>query len=123
MLSYEIISEKGIVIIKPSGPLNQKDFENLTKEVDDYISRNTKLNGLIIHAKSFPGWEDFGSFIHHMRFIKDHHREIKRVAVSIDSNIMSIVPKITNHFVSAEVKHFDYDDIVAAKEWVQNRSL
>ena len=123
MILYKIISEKNIIIIEPSGPLQQKDFESLAKGVDDYITRNGKLDGLIIHAKSFPGWEDFGSFIHHMRFIKDHHREIKRVAAAIDSIIMSILPKIANHFVSAEVKHFDYDDIETAKEWVQIRSL
>lgn len=123
MISYKIISEKGIVIIEPSGPLQQKDFENLAEGIDDYISRNGKLDGLIIHAKSFPGWEDFGAFIHHMKFIKGHHREIKRVAAAIDSKIMSIIPKIANHFVLAEVKHFAYDDIEAAKEWVQIRSL
>ncbi len=121
MFSYEILSEQGIVIIEPSGPLQQKDFENLTKDIDELIEKKGNLKGIIIHAKSFPGWEDFGAFIHHMRFVKDHHKKITRVAAVIDGKLTKIVPKIVNHFVSAEVKCFDYDDIEAAKNWVLMR--
>jgi hypothetical protein len=54
-----------------------------------------------------------------MKFIKDHHKKIKRVAAVTDSKFMSIAPMIANHFVSAEVKHFDYTDMDAAKKWVR----
>jgi hypothetical protein len=118
MISYEILVEQGIVIIMPAGPLEHKDFEYLTKEVDEHIERVGDLNGLIIHAKSFPGWENLEAFIDHIRFIKDHHRKIKRVAAVIDGTLTTIMPKLVNHFVSAEVKHFDYNEMDAARNWV-----
>ena len=31
-----------------------------------WLEKNNKLNGLIIHGKKFPGWEDLGSFISHI---------------------------------------------------------
>jgi hypothetical protein len=119
MISFEIMKADGIVIIEPSGALEQTDFEKLTSEVDEYIKEKDYLNGIIIHTKDFPGWESFGAFTHHMKFIKDHHKKIKRVAAVTDSKFMSIAPMIAKHFVSAEVKHFDYADMDAAKKWIK----
>ncbi|HUU50042.1 MAG TPA: STAS/SEC14 domain-containing protein [Nitrospinota bacterium] len=119
MISFEIMRAEGIVIIEPLGALEQTDFERLTKEIDAYINEKGYVNGIIIHTKDFPGWKSFGAFTHHMKFIKDHHKKIKRVAAVTDSKLMSIAPMIANHFVSAEVKQFDYADMDAAKKWVR----
>jgi tRNA U38,U39,U40 pseudouridine synthase TruA len=77
------------------------------------------VNGIIIHTKAFPGWEDFSAFQHHMKFVKDHHRRIRRVAVVTDSKLGSIVPNIARHFVSADIKHFEYEDMESAKTWIK----
>jgi hypothetical protein len=119
MISFEIMKTDGIVIIEPSGALEQTDFERLTEEIDTYINEKGYVKGIIIHTKDFPGWERFGAFTHHMKFIKDHHKKIKRVAAVTDSKVMSIAPMIANHFVSAEVKHFNYADMDTAKKWIQ----
>jgi hypothetical protein len=119
MISFEIMRADGIVIIEPSGALEQTDFERLTKEIDAYINEKGCVNGIIIHTKDFPGWKSFGAFTHHMKFIKDHHKKIKRVAAVTDSKLRLIAPMIANHFVSAEVKQFDYADMDAAKKWVR----
>jgi hypothetical protein len=121
MISFEIMKADGIVIIEPSGALQQSDFEQLTKEVDVYINEKGCINGIIIHTKDFPGWDSFGAFTHHMKFIKDHHEKIKRVAAVTDSTFMSIAPVIVSHFVSAEVKHFNYADMESAKKWIQEK--
>jgi hypothetical protein len=118
MISFVILREEGIVVIEPSGALEQSDFDRLSREIDDYINEKGYVNGLIIHTKAFPGWESFEAFTHHMNFVKGHHQKVKRVAVVTDSKFMSIAPKVANHFVSAEVKHFDYTDMDAAKKWI-----
>jgi tRNA U38,U39,U40 pseudouridine synthase TruA len=119
MISLEINKIDGIVIIEPSGALEQSDFEELTKEIDDYIHARGVVNGIIIHTKAFPGWEDFSAFQHHMKFVKDHHRKIKRVAVVTDSKVGSIVPHIAKHFVSADIKHFEYESMASARTWIK----
>ncbi|UCH44770.1 MAG: STAS/SEC14 domain-containing protein [Nitrospiraceae bacterium] len=119
MISFEILQYDGIVLIEPSGSLEKTDFEQLTREIDAYISERGYVKGVIIHTKEFPGWESFGAFISHVKFIKDHHKKVKRVAAVTDSKFMSIAPVIANHFVSAEVKHFDYADMETAKTWVK----
>ena len=119
MISFDIVKEDGIVIIEPSGALVQNDFDRLTREIDAFINKEGFVKGIIIHTKDFPGWDSFGAFTHHMKFIKDHHEKVKRVAAVTDSKFMSIAPTIANHFVSAEVKHFPYADMDAAKQWIE----
>ena len=118
MIDYKILEEDGIVILEPSGPLRKEDFENLTRDVDAFIERHGHVCGLIVHAKTFPGWEDFGAVSHHIKFVKDHHKKVARVAIATDSTFLSIAPEIMKHFVSAEVMHFGYDDLEAAKHWI-----
>jgi hypothetical protein len=119
MISLQIMKEEGIVIIEPSSPLEHPDFEKLTKEIDEYIEEKGGVNGLIIHTKSFPGWENFAAFTGHMKFVKDHHHKIKRIAAVTDSKFLSILPSIAKHFVAAEIKHFDYEEMETAKQWIQ----
>lgn len=119
MLQYELIKADGILILKPSGPLESSDFEKLVREVDPYIEEKGKLNGLMIYTKSFPGWENFASFLSHIKFVKNHHHKVKKIAAVTESGFLSIMPQIGKHFVQAEVKHFDYKDKDAATNWLK----
>ena len=119
MLNFELDRAASILIIKPIGPLESADFEKLAQEVDPYIEENGKLNGLMIYAKSFPGWDDFAAFLSHIKFVKTHYQKIKKIAAVTDSSFLSIMPQVANHFVQAEVRHFDYDDKDAALNWLK----
>ena len=108
MLNYELNRAESILIVKPIGPLESTDFEKLAQEVDPYINENGTLKGLMIYAKSFPGWDSFAAFLSHIRFVKNHHRKIKKIAAVTGSSFLSIMPQVANHFVQAEVRHFGY---------------
>ena len=119
MLNYELNRADSILIIMPIGPLESTDFEKLVQEVDPYIKEKGKLNGLMIYAKSFPGWDNFAAFLSHMKFVKNHHQKIKKIAAVTGSSFLSIMPQVANHFIQAEVRHFDYDDKDAALNWLK----
>lgn len=119
MLVYELDRAESILILEPAGPLESTDFEKLAREVDPYIREKGTLNGLMIYAKSFPGWEDFAAFLAHIRFVKNHHQKIKKIAAVTDSGFLSIMPRVANHFIQAEVRHFDYDDKDRALDWLK----
>jgi hypothetical protein len=118
MLIFELNLAEGILIVEPIGPLESTDFEKLVQEVDPYISEKGKLNGLMIYTKSFPGWDSFAAFLSHMKFVKNHHQKIRKVAAVTASSFLSIMPQVANHFIQAEVKHFDYNDKDAALQWL-----
>jgi hypothetical protein len=119
MFNYELNRAEGILTVEPIGPLESTDFENLVQEVDPYIEEQGKLNGLIILAESFPGWDNFAAFVSHIKFVKNHHQKIKKIAAVTDGSFLSIMPQIANHFVAAEIKHFDFKDKDAALTWLK----
>lgn len=118
MISFELLRNEGIVIITPEAPLQKSDFDMLSQEVDAYIKDHGELTGIIIHTESFPGWDDFSGFTHHIKFVKAHHRNIKRVAAVTDGKILPIIPSLARHFVTAEIRHFNYTDFDNAMAWV-----
>jgi hypothetical protein len=36
----------------------------------------------------------------------------------VNDVMTKIIPKLANHFVKAELRHFDYDQVPKAKEWI-----
>ncbi|MCU0897923.1 MAG: STAS/SEC14 domain-containing protein [Burkholderiales bacterium] len=118
MIHFELMPERGVLVVTPTGPLEKSDFELLAREVDPYIAAQGHLAGLMIYAKSFPGWESFGALVSHLRFVGEHQRKIDRVAAVTDSGFLSIMPHVVDHFLHAEVKHFHFDDKTAALAWL-----
>jgi len=119
MLHYEFLQDDGILIVTPDGPLTSSDFERLAMNVDPFIEEKNKINGLMVYVESFPGWNDFAALVSHLKFVKNHHQNIGRVAAVTDSGFLSILPRVANHFVSAEVRHFDYQDKEGALNWLK----
>lgn len=120
MVSYELIRDKGILVIMPEGPLRTDDFQALGKAVDDYIVGEGALNGVMISAEKFPGWEDFAGFLSHLRFVKENNRDIDKVAAVTDSAFLSIMPRVVDYFISADVRHFPYGEREAAMAWLSS---
>lgn len=118
MITHELLTDQGILIVTPQGPLEKSDFENLAKVVDPYLERKEKLKGLMIYTESFPGWSNFAGFISHMKFVNNHHQSIVKVAAVTDSGFLSILPRIADHFVKAEIKHFYFSDKDEAMSWL-----
>lgn len=118
MLKVNLSQAEGIAILEPDGGLSESDFKNAAKIIDPYIEKVGTLNGLIIHVRSFPGWDSFASFITHMKFVKEHHKKVSRIAFVTDSPIGNIAEKIASHFVNAEIKSFSFDDLEASKKWI-----
>ncbi len=122
MLTHALDRIAGILQVRPEGPLETVDFENLAAEVDPYIEQAGGLNGLLIEAPTFPGWENLGALLRHLTFVREHHREIARVALVTDSKLGDLAERVAGHFVSAEIKHFQGDQMEAARAWLAETS-
>lgn len=118
MLNYELRHDECILVLHPEGPLEAADFIALASQVDTYLEGHGKLHGVLIHAKSFPGWKDFAAMLAHLKFLREHIHRIEKVAVVADGAIASIMPDIANHFVNAQVQHFDFVREDAAWGWL-----
>ena len=121
MIHVELDTTNGIALLEPQGALEQGDFEKAAAQIDPAIERVGKLNGLIIHVEKFPGWDSFGALVSHLKFVRSHHQEIGRIAFVTDSSIGNLAEKVASHFVVAEIKHFDFKSMDAARDWILNK--
>ena len=120
MLDYSIMVPEGILVLKPNAPLSKEDFSGLSAVADAYLSDHPKLHGVMIQTKGFPGWENFGGFMAHMKFVREHHKQVERVAVVTDSPIANIAEVLGKHFTSAEIRHFPFSDEAKSLEWLES---
>jgi hypothetical protein len=121
MLSVQIDKQNRIAILEPQGALSQEDFESASNIIDPYIDQHGQLDGLIIHTQSFPGWDSFGALVSHLRFVKEHHKKISRLAISTNSTLGDFAKVIGSHFVNAEIKNFSFEEVDQAKKWIINQ--
>ena len=116
-LEFELIRDRGILILEPQDELEAADFSRVAAEVDPYIDEVGGLKGLVVVAEEFPGWDDFAAFAAHFRFVRDHHAKVRRVALVTSSRFLSALPRLAGLFVAAEVKRFELDERDAAILW------
>lgn len=114
-----LLPELGVMVVEVRRALRAQDFDSLAVTADTWIEAHGELSGIVIHAREFPGWENLGSLIRHIRFIHDHHLKIERIALAADSKLASIAPSIAQHFVKGEVKAFGYNALESAIAWAR----
>lgn len=118
MIEYTLDKETSILHVHPLKSLAEEDFKRLATEIDPFIEASGNLAGLLLEFQKFPGWESLGALMCHFRFVKEHHRKIKKIAVVTDSPIGTIAEHISSHFVAAQIHHFDTNQITEAKQWL-----
>jgi hypothetical protein len=121
MIEHTLDTAKSILYVRPKSVLDQEDFVQLAETVDPYILETGDLAGLIIEARAFPGWESLGAMAAHFRFVRDHHKHIRKIGLVTDSALGNVAELLASHFVSAQIRHFSAGELEAAKQWVMNR--
>ena len=118
-ISHRLLPDSGVIVVEVKQALRAQDFDSLAFTADAWIEAHGDLQGLVIHTREFPGWENLGSFFRHVRFVRDHQRHVKRIALAADTKLASLAPKIAEHFIQAEVKSFRYDELDIAIAWAE----
>lgn len=120
MIEAKLMREDGVLVLTPSGSPSEMDFERIGLLIEPYLERNGVLNGVMIYANAYPSWSDFWSLLSQLRFIEAHRHRIKRVAAVTDSSALAVLPHIGNYFADADIRHFPYEDHLAALDWLKH---
>ena len=121
MIEHSLDTANSILYVRPKAPLEKDDFAQLAKTADPHIEKTGGLAGLIVEAVAFPGWDSLGAMAAHIRFVRDHHRRIRKIAVVTDAAFATVAERLASHFVAAEIKHFPSGEREAAKQWILGR--
>ncbi|MEE1767460.1 STAS/SEC14 domain-containing protein [Streptomyces sp. JV185] len=119
-VSHQSRPESKVLMVEVEQPLRVQDFDALAQTVDSWLETHDELVGVVVHARAFPGWENIGSLLRHARFVRDHHRKVKRIALAADSKLAGLAPHLAKHFVQAEVRQFGYGELDDAIAWASN---
>ena len=122
MVEHSLDTAHSVLHVRPKASLERGDFAELAKTVDAHIEKTGDLAGLIIEAPKFPGWESLGAMADHFRFVRDHHKHIKKIGLVTDSPVGRVAERLASHFVSAEIRQFSVEDLETAKQWVMTPS-
>lgn len=73
----------GVLHVELHDKLRAQDFDALADKADSWVAEHGHLQGLVIHARKFPGWEDVGALLRHLRFVRAHRRAVRRIALAV----------------------------------------
>ncbi|GAA4783257.1 hypothetical protein GCM10023200_15870 [Actinomycetospora chlora] len=107
----------GVVLVDVSQPLRREDVEAIATAVDDWLADHTALPGLVLHARSFPGWENIGALVAHLRLVGGHQRRIGRVALAVDGQPAGVAARVAGTLLHPEVRHFASAELDEATAW------
>lgn len=120
MLRITADDAHGCLLLEPSGPLTERDLDALKAQVDA-AAASGRMPNLVIVASAFPAWTDIATLLKHVRFIRTHHRRVRRVAFVSDARALSVAPRLARALVRAEVRQFGAEALDAALAWVGER--
>jgi hypothetical protein len=48
----------------------------------------------VLHARAFPGWENVGGLVGHLRFVIGHHRHVDRLGLAVDGTLAAVAATV-----------------------------
>lgn len=115
-LTHRVVADGRVVEVVVVGPIAAEDFEALGLTVDQLLE-SSKLEGIVVQVKNTPSWENIGSLLRHLSFVRAHHKRIRRLALVMEGKLATFVPPIASQLIEAEVHCFAPSDHEVALHW------
>ena len=122
MIDHSFDAANSVLYLRPKDALTKEDFAQIAKTVDPHIEQKGALAGIVIEFSAFPGWDSLGAMAAHLRFVRDHHKQVKKIAAVTDAKLGAVAEKLASHFVAATIKHFPAGQLDAARKWIMGGS-
>jgi len=106
-----------VFAIHPQGPLEEEDFSKVGELIDPLIAERGRLEGLMVDASGFSGWDDAKALIAHLRFVHEHQEKVARIAVLGDHWWLRSAPAM-EPFYGTPIRVFGGDEMDKAKDWL-----
>jgi hypothetical protein len=116
-ITHRVLPEAGVVVVEVTEPLRVQDIDELAALVDGWLAEHPTLHGLVLHARTFPGWGDVGALVQHLQFIIGHHGHLERVALAVDGPLAAVAATIAELVAHPRVRRFTFDELPAAIAW------
>ncbi len=116
---HRFLVERGVLLVRPTGPLRPADFDAIAR-IAELSPPRGGLHGLVVVAREFPGWENIAGFVRHIQFAFRHRNLVRRVALVIDVDVPAVDPELAGHFMRCELNCFARNRIDGAIAWASD---
>ena len=116
MIETEAMSPCALKIV-PSEKLTEADFQGLALRVDPLIKKCGRVR-LLVDVSGFSGWESYAAFQAHASFIKNHQRNVERIAVIVGHDWQNWVVDVARMFLHPEARAFHESREEEAQRWL-----
>ena len=120
-VAIRLVPDAGVVVVEVTQPLRTADLDALATTVDTWLATHDALQGVVVHARAVPGWKNVAALVRHLRFVADHHRRIRRVALAVDGALAGLAPTVANRVVRPQVRRFAFSALDDAVAWAADR--
>ena len=117
MLDFRSIPDSSIVEFTVDGAVTREDFDAVIAAVESKIEDYGSVD-LLEEIRSF-GKIPPSVFLDDLTWAIRHMRDIGRVAIVCDKDWIERLVGLMHRLVKADVRHFDLDDIDAARKWLR----
>ncbi len=119
MIQVSADMNQGLVLIKVTGKLEEDELQEAAGPlVDEIIAEQGQVSGVLIDATGFDGWDGLPSLLSHLKFVKHHHKHIRKVALVGNKTWQSLGPKVAGLFLDALPKYFPEEQMTQARDWL-----
>ncbi|MBA2663075.1 MAG: STAS/SEC14 domain-containing protein [Bradymonadaceae bacterium] len=117
---YELENPKNgdFVIVTINGRLGE-DVDRVASRLEKVFDAHDKVN-LLIKLEDIEG-VDADTLWKNLKLTAKHFDEIERFGVVGDSEMIEWMARISKPITSADVRHFDVDEVGEAERWVRGK--
>jgi hypothetical protein len=115
LFDESFLQSDGIVMLRPNSEVTIDDIEDVRFSVDRYLESHDRIHGILVED-----WEGLTELIGQLRFVRDYHEKIERVALLTDAHLPPGADALATHFVGATVQHFPYSQSGDALKWLRS---
>jgi len=112
MISIE--HEDKLTVVGVFGEFNVSDYRRFEEEVGAQLKARGRLNLLIDLTGMLEYTVDVA--LEDIRFAREHAKDIGRIAIISDHDLVAWMALLTSLFIDAEIKVFDSEE--QAREWL-----
>lgn len=117
MIQTEWLRENEVLAVRPQGALDEDDFETVGGLIDPIIELRGRLEGLMVDARGFAGWDDARALLAHLQFVRAHQPKVARIAVVGEQWWLSAAP-LFEPLHGMSIRVFGPREEDAARAWL-----
>ncbi|WP_370311406.1 STAS/SEC14 domain-containing protein [Sagittula sp.] len=108
----------GVLHVQLVGKLDPAVMEEEERDMDAFVRANPRFR-LLLDLTEFDGWQGLAALNQHFRIARNHYDLIDKAAVVGKASWQKLAARGLGHLSGAKVKHFDPDNLDAAKTWIK----